>query len=49
MQDYYDKNNVIAERRKLIKELKKKNKTDFELSLIFNTTEYQIKKLIKNL
>lgn len=49
MQSYNDKRNTIAERQKIVKELNKQGKTDFELSLIFNTTEYQIKKLRKNL
>ncbi len=49
MQSYHDKQNTITERQKIINELKKQGKTDFELSLIFNTTEYQIKKLRKNL
>ena len=40
------KENTFTLRRKLINQLKKEGKTTFEISLVFNISEYQIKKLL---
>lgn len=45
IQDYYDKKNIITIRKKLYKELKNKNYSDFKIAQILNMSEYQIKKL----
>ncbi len=49
MQDYYDKKDAISVRKKLINDLKEAGYDDFKIALILNTTEYQVKKLRKNL
>jgi hypothetical protein len=49
MQDYYDKENIIAVRRSLVLELKIKGFTDFKIGQILNISEYQVKKLRKSL
>lgn len=46
---YYDKNNFVAVRRKIVEQLKEGGLNDFDISLILNTSEYQIKKLRKEL
>lgn len=40
---------LFAKRAKMIKELKNGNYSDFEISIILNTTEYQIKKTLKEI
>ncbi|NOS97817.1 MAG: hypothetical protein HOP25_05030 [Methylotenera sp.] len=47
--DYYDKNNFVAMRRKVVKQLKEEGLSDFDISLVLNTSEYQVKKLRKEL
>lgn len=49
MQDYYDEKSTLKIRKDLIAQLKSKGMTDFEISLVFNITEYQVKKLRKEL
>jgi len=49
MQDYYDEKNAIAVRKRLITQLKSEGLGDFQISLILNTSEYQIKELRKEL
>lgn len=45
MQDYYDKKNFISIRRRLVHELKKEGLNDFQIAMVLNTSEYQVKKL----
>lgn len=42
-----DKKNIISARKKLIENLKREGYNDFKISLILNTTEYEIKNLKK--
>ena len=49
LQDYYDQKNSVAVRRKVIKQLKEEGLSDFDISLVLYTREYQIKKLSKEL
>ena len=49
LQDYYDKKNSVAIRRKIILQLKQEGLSDFDISLVLNTSEYQVKKLRKEL
>ena len=49
MQDYYDKKNVLAVRRSLVLELKAQGFTDFKIGQVLNISEYQVKKLRKEL
>ena len=49
MQDYYDKQDAITIRKKIVTQLKDEALTDYQISLVLNTTEYQIKKLRNNL
>ena len=49
LQNYYDEKNSVAVRRKVVKQLKEEGLSDFDISLVFNTSEYQIKKLRKGL
>ena len=49
MQDYYDKKNVLAVRRSLVIELKAQGFTDFKIGQVLNISEYQVKKLSKEL
>lgn len=49
MQDYYDKKDVVSARRKILTNLKNEGYDDFKSALIMNLTEYQVKKLRKNL
>ncbi|HOY70633.1 MAG TPA: hypothetical protein PL131_04710 [Methylotenera sp.] len=49
MQDYYDKKNNVALRRGLVLQLKEQGFTDFKISQVLNITEYQVKKLRKEL
>ena len=43
-QEYEDKKNIFNTRIKIIKKLKEEGLTYYKIALIFNTTEYQIKK-----
>lgn len=45
MQYYYDQKNSVSVRKKLVAQLKSEGLSDFQISLVLNTTEYQIKKL----
>ncbi len=49
LQDYYDKKDAISVRRRLIHELKNDGLDDFKIALVLNITEYQVKKLRKDL
>jgi FMN phosphatase YigB (HAD superfamily) len=49
LQHYYDNKDAISARKEVINDLKAKGYDDFKVALILNTTEYQIKKLRKNL
>ena len=49
MQDYYDKKSSLETKRMLILQLKEDGMTDFEISLVFNISEYEVKKLRKML
>ncbi|WGO96679.1 hypothetical protein QFX18_11540 [Saccharophagus degradans] len=49
MQDYYDKKSTLSVRKRLIKQLKSEGSTYFEISLILNISEYEVKKLCKEL
>lgn len=49
MQDYYDRKDAISIRKKVIENLKKEGFDHFKIALILNTTEYEVKKLSKNL
>jgi len=47
--NYYDEKDAIAIRKRLVDELKEKGLDDFKIALVLNITEYQVKKLRKNL
>lgn len=47
MQDYYDSQNSIAIKKRLIQQLKDEGMSDFKISSVLNISEYQIKKLRK--
>ena len=49
LQDYYDKKNSILVRRRIVEQLKEEGLSDFDISLVLNTSEYQVKKLRKEL
>lgn len=49
MQDFYDRKDAVSTRKRLIEQLKEESFTDFKISLIMNTTEYQVKKIRKGL
>ncbi len=49
LQDYYDKKSSIKIRTQLVHQLKHEGHTDFEIALVLNTSEYEIKKLRKEL
>jgi hypothetical protein len=49
MQPFYDKNNSIGIRKKIIKQLRNEGMADFQISLVLNTTEYQVIRLKKEL
>jgi len=49
MIDYYDIENAVSIRKELVKELKEKGLSDFKIAQVLNMTEYQVKKLNKNL
>jgi len=48
MQDYYDQKDAIALRRSVVEDLKKQGLDDFKISLVLNTSEYEIKQLRSN-
>lgn len=43
------KNNLIGKRKKIVQKLKKENYSDFEISIIMDTTEYKIKKIFQEI
>jgi hypothetical protein len=45
MQNYDDRKNAISVRRSVVEELKSKGLDDFKISLVLNTTEYEVKRL----
>lgn len=45
MQDYNDKISSVSVRKKLVRQLKDEGLSDFQISLVLNTSEYQVKKL----
>jgi len=49
MSDYYETLNVIESKKELIGGLKEKGYSDFKVSQILNISEYQVKKLRKQL
>ncbi|MEX0739030.1 MAG: hypothetical protein WD071_06795 [Pseudohongiella sp.] len=49
MQDYYDKKSSVETKRRLILQLKQEGMADFEISLVFNVSEYEVRKLRKEL
>jgi len=49
MQDYYDSKSSTGIRKKLVNQLKDEGMNDFSISLVLNTTEYQVKKLRREL
>ncbi len=49
LQGYHDKKNFIEVRKNIIKKLKKDGHNTFEISVIINTSEYMVKKLLKGL
>ena len=49
MQDYYDKKSTLSIRKRLIEQLKSEGNTYFEISLVLNISEYEVKKLYKEL
>jgi hypothetical protein len=49
MQDYYDMKSSLETKRRLILQLKEEGMTDFDISLVFNVSEYEIGKLRKEL
>jgi len=49
MQEYKDKKYVFNIRKKIVKDLKAEGLTYYKISLIFNTTEYQVRKIINDI
>ncbi len=49
MQDYYDEKDILTIKRDLIKQLKDSGLNDFKISMVLNISEYQVKKLNKEL
>ena len=49
MQDYYDQKSSVGIRKRIIEQLKNEGMSDFQISLVLNTTEYQVKKHRKEL
>lgn len=45
MQDYYDRQTATGIRARLVEQLKGEGLNDFQISLVLNVTEYQVKKL----
>lgn len=49
LQDYYDKQSSVEIRKRLVSQLKEEGLSDFEISLALNASEYEIKKIRKEL
>src|SRR5262249_35403979 len=49
LQDYYDKKDAVSMRREVVALLKEKGLSDFKVALVLHTTEYEVKKLQKEL
>jgi hypothetical protein len=49
LQNYYDKKDALSTRKDVVASLKGKGLSDFKVALVLNTTEYEIKKLLKEL
>ena len=49
MQNYYDQKSSVGIRKRIIEQLKDEGMSDFQISLVLNTTEYQVKKHRKEL
>ena len=49
MQEYKDKKYIFNIRKKIVKNLKAEGLTYYKIALIFNTTEYQVKKMINEI
>lgn len=47
LEDWYDKNNVVALRREIVEELKAKGIDDFHIAMALNTSESAVKRLRK--
>jgi len=45
MQIYYDQKNAVAVRQQVIERLKREGLDDFKISLVLNTTEYEVKQV----
>lgn len=45
MQSYYDQQSATAERARLVHQLRGEGLNDFQISLVFGISEYQVKKL----
>jgi len=49
MQLHYDRKNAVTLRRSIIEDLRKNGLDDFKISLVLNTTEYEVKQLRSNM
>lgn len=49
MQDYYDLKDAISVRAEVVKSLKEQGYDDFKIGLVLNTSEYEVKKLLREL
>ena len=49
LQDYYDEKNTVSVKKRIVNQLKNEGFTDFQISLVMNISEYQVKKLRKEL
>jgi len=49
LEDYYEKDNAMSIRKDIVNQLKSQGLTDFQISLVLKTTEYEIKKIKKEL
>ena len=45
MRDHLDKQNAVLIRQRVVEDLKEQGFDDFKISLVLNTTEYQVKQL----
>lgn len=48
MQNYYDQKDAISIRRSIVEDLKSKGFDDFKISMVLNTSEYEVKRLRPN-
>lgn len=48
MQLHYDRSNAVALRREVVETLRNKGVSDFVISLVLNTSEYEVKQLRSN-